>query len=84
MEATAIKVGQEVTVIDYKYRNETFVIESIEDISEKYPNIARTLIQFKKDPIHYTLRRVVTGRKKAYSIPAYRFSNTGRFMATFH
>lgn len=60
-------------------KNETFTIARI-DKMEELPNMRRRLLETDKEPVQYWMARVTAGtRKKAKTIPCWRF-NSGRFI----
>lgn len=62
------------------YSNETFTIESTQNI-EHLTEIAKVAVSTGKEPVLYTMRRVVEGtRKKPYSVQAWKFKDSGNFV----
>lgn len=61
---------------------ETFTIEKTESM-DHLPAMRDNLIKYGKEPVQYWMKRVTEGtRKKAYSIPCWRFVASGNFITT--
>lgn len=60
--------------------SETFTIEATESV-DHLPNSKAALVKSGKEPVLYIMRRYTEGtRKKSWTVRAWRFENTDRFI----
>ena len=66
---------------DSQFKNETFTIESTEDMGH-LELIAADLVKYGKETIMYTMKRIIEGtRKKSYTVSCWRFAGTDTFIS---